>query len=561
MNLKSKNLNNKPVTQILDLCRDIAGQRQILGVCICGDYALGLCNREKYVNILLVINDFQPLLLGYIRRINGKYAFIQAVDKKIFEKDVQEGFLGDALAINLALPYMPIYGRKYLEVQEIMLKYRFLYELLVSLILEFPELSYELYIKPEYFVVEALTSRARLFPPLIHDVSNFLSRNFKTENFKHVLESYHKVLNILGKKGFIEYLNDYVRISPDFADKVKARRNYLMKIIKSINRAFFLSALGVLPQIFKLLSQSQALKLFSLSNNEQSYILEDSKAYLFIPTANGLTPIATGLDLEDLAKKALSADSSELSVKKIGGILNDVYLVRATRNGKEKKVVIKSFRDWAGFKWVPLSLWTLGTKNFALSGRRRLEKECATNRFLYSRGFAVPMLIGINPVGKLVCMEYIEGETIEKVIKRIMQCELSEKEIEENLKVIRKVGENLAKIHALDITLGDTKPENMLLAKDGRIYFLDLEQASRGGDKAWDVAEFIYYSGRYAQVFEGIERVKSLALEFIKGYIGAGGGKKIVRAAGEYKYARVFVPLVLPHVIITISKICQKFGG
>ncbi len=288
-------------------------------------------------------------------------------------------------------------------------------------------------------------------------------------------------------------------------------------------------------------------------------MLEDSKAYLFISTANGLTSIATSLGLENLAKKALSADLNELNVEKIGGIFNDVYLVRAARNGNEKKVVIKSFRDWTGFKWVPLSLWTIGTKNFALSGRKRLEKECSINRFLYSRGFAVPMLIGMNPAGKLVCMEYVEGETIEKVVKRIMRGESSEKDIEKDLKVIRRVGENMAKIHALGITLGDTKPENMLLAKDGRIYFLDLEQASRNGDKAWDVAEFLYYSGRYTQMFDGIERVKLVTLEFIKGYIEAGGSEKTVREAGKSKYARVFVPLVLPHVIITISKMCQKF--
>ncbi|MEM2046026.1 MAG: hypothetical protein QXO20_07625 [Candidatus Bathyarchaeia archaeon] len=558
MNLKNENFN-KLATRILDLCRDIADQRQILGACICGYHSLGLCYGEKYVSVLLVIDGFQPLLLSYIRVINGKYVLIQAVDKKIFEKDVREGFLGDALAINLALPYVPVYGRKYLEKLEIMLKYRFLYELLVNLILEFPELSSELYIKPEYFVVEALTSRARLFPLLIYDVSNFLSKNFRDEKFKRVLEGYNKVLNILEKKGVIEYLNDYIRISSDFADKVKTRRNYFMKILKSINRAFLLLTFGILPQVFKLLSQSQALKLFPLRDNEQQYMLEDSKAYLFISTANGLTSIATSLGLENLAKKALSADLNELNVEKIGGIFNDVYLVRAARNGNEKKVVIKSFRDWTGFKWVPLSLWTIGTKNFALSGRKRLEKECSINRFLYSRGFAVPMLIGMNPAGKLVCMEYVEGETIEKVVKRIMRGESSEKDIEKDLKVIRRVGENMAKIHALGITLGDTKPENMLLAKDGKIYFLDLEQASRNGDKAWDVAEFLYYSGRYTQMFDGIERVKLVTLEFIKGYMEAGGSEKTVREAGKSKYARVFVPLVLPHVIITISKMCQKF--
>ncbi|MBC7130283.1 hypothetical protein H5T51_03540 [Candidatus Bathyarchaeota archaeon] len=300
------------------------------------------------------------------------------------------------------------------------------------------------------------------------------------------------------------------------------------------------------------------LKFQLFADNEpRIHAIEDSKAYLFLPTASGLVSIANNMDLKAFARRLFSVDA-EVKIEKIGGILNDVYLVKTVVGGEEKRAVAKSFRDWAGFKWFPLSLWTMGTKTFTLLGKSRLERECAINRLLYSNGFPVPRLLGVNAQERLVFMEYVEGESLEKIVKLIMNPESSEDEVKRCVAIIFKVGETMAKIHSLNITLGDTKPENMLLAKDGKIYFLDLEQASRRGDKSWDIAEFLYYSGHYASPFYGIKRARLLAEAFIKGYLSTGGDLNTVKAAGKPKYARVFSLFTIPTVIIAISKICQN---
>ena len=51
---------------------------------------------------------------------------------------------------------------------------------------------------------------------------------------------------------------------------------------------------------------------------------------------------------------------------------------------------------------------------------------------------------------------------------------------------IETAGELFAKVHSYDMTLGDTKPENVMVHKDGTVYLLDFEQATQDGDKAWD---------------------------------------------------------------------------
>jgi tRNA A-37 threonylcarbamoyl transferase component Bud32 len=121
-----------------------------------------------------------------------------------------------------------------------------------------------------------------------------------------------------------------------------------------------------------------------------------------------------------------------------------------------------------------------------------------------------------------------------------------------------KVGETFAKVHALDASLGDTKPENIIIGKKGEIYLLDLEQASRNGDKVWDVAEFLYYTGHYISPFFGKRAAGLITKAFINGYLRAGGNIDVIKKAGNPKYTRVFSIFISPVIIFAISNICRK---
>jgi tRNA A-37 threonylcarbamoyl transferase component Bud32 len=95
-------------------------------------------------------------------------------------------------------------------------------------------------------------------------------------------------------------------------------------------------------------------------------------------------------------------------------------------------------------------------------------------------------------------MEFLEGENLSHAIRRIAAA-TSPEQAEGDLELVSQVGEIYAKVHALDIALGDTKPENTMIGTDGKIYLIDFEQATRtgdkSGDKAWDLACFLYYCG------------------------------------------------------------------
>jgi tRNA A-37 threonylcarbamoyl transferase component Bud32 len=130
--------------------------------------------------------------------------------------------------------------------------------------------------------------------------------------------------------------------------------------------------------------------------------------------------------------------------------------------------------------------------------------------------------------------------------------------MEKDLTKITEVGEVFARVHALNVTLGDTKPENVIVDPEGKIYLLDFEQASHGGDKAWDVAVFLYYCGHYLQPMYSSGKAEFIARAFVAGYLKGGGDVNAVKKAGASKYTRIFSVFTMPSIILAMSNVCKK---
>ncbi len=549
--------------QIIDFCRHIAGSAQVTAVSLFENYQSGLSNIKPTMEIMLVIRDFQPRLLSYVKIIGGRNIIVLAVDQWIFERDVERGFLGEALAGTLIIPYKPLFGGDYLHVQEVMLKKRLILELLENLVLSFPELSSRLHIKPQYFMYEVLLNRVRVFPPLAYGLSNFLNGSAPKKEAESVLRGFTEALNQLEKEKKIHLSEGYVTLARKFVAESQNPKLRFTNISKNAPRTLFSSLVGVFPQLINFFSQStEALlkmqKIIMKKEKNKARHFVDPQKYVLVPTAKGLVPLAGGLDIEAFARKMLlNGENAEVKFEQVGGVLNDVYLIKARSNGLEEKVLVKRFKDWSGFKWFPLAMWSFGTRTFAVSGRARLAKECAISEFLQCEGFKVPKILHVNHSGRLIFMEYIEGENLSRAIKRIAIAQSREK-VEKELTKIMRVGEILAKVHSLNVSLGDTKPENMIVTPHDEIYLLDFEQASRGGDKAWDVAVFLYYSGHYLQPLYSNTKAESIARAFISGYLKGGGDVDTIKKAGASKYTRIFSVFTMPSTISAISNVCKK---
>ena len=493
--------------------------------------------------------------------VDGRNIVIFAVDQWIFERDVERGFLGEASAGTLIFPHVALVGGDYLRTQEILLKKRLILELLENLVLGFPELSDRLRIRPEYFMYEAMLNRVRVFPPLAYCATDFL-QDFKNENAT-VLSGYTEALKQLEKEKKVLISENYVMIPKKFLSERQKALIRWTKISRNAPRTIFTSAFEVFPQLLNFFAQNtQAiLKLQKFpwrKNSDATKHLTDPQRYVFVPTANGFVSLADSLTIEVFAQKVLlNHGKGKINLERIGGVLNDVYLIKASTDDGEKRVLVKRFKDWSGFKWFPLTLWTLGARTFAVIGRSRLERECAVSDLLRSEGFSVPKVLHVSHNERLVFMEYIEGENLSSAIKRIAASSSTDK-AEKELNTIFRVGELLAQVHQLNVALGDTKPENVIVHPSGTIFLLDFEQASRGGNKAWDVAEFLYYSGHYLPPLQSNGKSQAIADAFIAGYLKAGGDPAVIRKAGAPKYTRVFSVFTMPSVMLTMSNACRK---
>ena len=554
-------LNEGLKENVLDLCKRIAGSRPIVAAYIYGPWVCGYADEKSDVNVLLVLSGYPLLLNAYSKFADEVKAFVLTVDRKAFERDVERGWLGEFVAEKLTVPYEPLINEEYLQRQEVKMKRRIVSELLENLVLEFPELSRELLIKTEYFMYEAMMRRARLFPLATYSFLNMLRRDLRRKNVDSIMKGYMKTFNRLVKENRITFSNGYIKITRSCIESIRRRKPRLPLFLRSVQRAALLHILSVLSKTISSLMQDQ--RIFMKAHRKVRaeglvFRLEEPKKYLLMPTPLGPVALSDKPTIEDFVRKTIpDGKALDMKIEEMGGVLNDVYLLTLRRDNREQRFVVKKFRDWSSFKWFPLALWSLGTKSFAVLGRSRLEREYAINQFLHSQGFPVPKILYISPQKRLIFEDFIDGEKMVETIKRIISSK--EKAVKE-VAMVKDVGRKIAEAHRLGVSLGDCKPENFIVTKDGKTFFVDLEQATRNGNQTWDVAEFLYYSGHYVSPISSAKAVSIITKNFIEGYLEAGGRKETVKKAASPRYAKVFSLFTPPQVIIAISNLCQKMG-
>ncbi|MGQ9564946.1 MAG: lipopolysaccharide kinase InaA family protein [Candidatus Bathyarchaeales archaeon] len=560
--MENQAINPQQQEQILNLCRQITRNREIVSACVFGARANGYGTEKSDVNVLLIVRNYPSRLMVYPKMLNAVNAFFLVVDSGLFEADIQQGIIGEFLAEKIMLPYQPLINPEYLQSQEVKLKKRVIWELLENLVLEYPEMSYEFVLKPKYFMYEDMARKARLFPLMTYTFLNTFRSDLRKRNIERMMKGYIIALGQLAEEGWITLAKGTIKINKTFIKRVNKRRIRLLTLFRTIQRGLLLYLLRTFPGVIHPTLEDQELyfKMHKQTTEERLvFQLDASQRFLLVPTPYGLVPFCDTTDIEDFVRKlAPSRGATKIELKRLGGVLNTVYLVSFDKNGQKQRIIVKKYKDWFAFKWFPLALWTLGTHSFAVLGQTRLEREYAINQFLSQNRFAVPKILHVSPQQRLIFKEYVEGTSMTKIVKRIINAETKN---EKDMAIIRKIGEKLAKAHALGVALGDCKPENIVITKDGEPVFLDLEQATRNENQAWDIAEFLYYSGHYISPLANTNAAELITRAFIEGYLQGGGKKETIKKAWSAQYTKVFAIFTPPQVIFTISSICRKIGA
>lgn len=143
------------------------------------------------------------------------------------------------------------------------------------------------------------------------------------------------------------------------------------------------------------------------------------------------------------------------------------------------------------------------------------------------------------------------------IIKNFIESKFSNN-ANQYLLTIQKVGKIFAKVHSIDMPLGDTKPENALIDSKGDIFLLDFEQSAYGGDKIWDLAVFFYFIGHYIPLSCDKTIIASIVNSFLVGYLSGSGNFNHVHNVGNTKYSRIFSVFILSSVLLEIANVCKK---
>lgn len=528
------------------LCQQIAGKEEIEAICMYGSRVGGYARKDSDYDVLLILTHFKNGVRYFYRTIEDKQYAILTVDKKAIEMDVETGNFGDFIAGRLISPYKPILNSEYFEDLEVKVKKRFAEEELQDLVIEYEELARGLVIKPEYFILARMKKRSRGYPPLRYSYMQMLKEGLRDQNIDAILGGYRSALKKLQNEHVIQYINDEITLVNSYVDKVLSSKmlNRVVNFIDSSKRA--LSSYITHGRAGRVKLDVFAKELTSKLKRELKVAftgedIEDPKNYLFLSTEQGLVNLNEQNRMLESIQEFVDNQASKS--QPLSNALNDVFLVTVNN----EKYVVKKFTNWYNVKWFVLNIAAYGTKIFALSGKARLANEYGINRLLAENKMHVPDIVTISLKDRMLVQRFIPGiNGLEFYGKAFASPGLTDKQKQ----IAQTIGKTIAEIHAIDVVIGDCKPENFVITDDKGVFVLDLEQGERNGDKTWDIAEFLYFSGHFGSHYTG--GMKEFVKCFIEGYCTQ-GKKSVLRKAANFRYSRVFLGWTSTPIIKSIA--------
>jgi len=535
---------------ILDACSRVAGKDHIEAICLYGSRVSGYAREDSDYDVLLILSEYANGVKYSYEKVDDNQLALLIVDKKALELDAEKGSFGDFIAGRLISPYTPILNTEYLEDIEVKIKKRFAEEDLEDLVIEYEELSRGLVIRLEYLVLARMRKRSRGYPPLRYSYINMLREGLRDKNMTAILKGYKKAVKELATSKFIRVEGEAIRFENEYVDIILSSKTYnkVVNLVDFSRRA--LSAYITHGKAGRVKLDVFAMELTSKIKRElqttfKRQRIEDPKNFLFLKTDKGLVCLNEESTIVELVQKLRNEKNVE--VDPLSSSLNEVYSITLD----DEKLVVKKFTNWYTFKWFMLNIAAYGTKVFSLSGKARLANEYGINRLLAENNILVPEIVAISIKDRVLVERYIEGASALDFLEEVFSVE----ELTDQQKGLAiELGKIIATIHSLHVVIGDCKPENFIIGKNGQIYVLDLEQGERRGDPTWDVAEFLYFSGHFGSKFTN--GLRDFVLNFVEGYCQI-GDRTILRRAAGFRYSRVFLGWTHLPIIQAIASILK----
>jgi len=518
----------------------------IAAVCAYGSKVAGYARADSDYDLIVVARKFREgVRYKYVGDDVAASALI--VDEGLLLQDAAASSLGEFVVGRFLNVYEPISNPEFFRRIETEYKRRVLIEALLELSSDYGDFCRHLLVPMDYFLFDKLRRRSVVYPPALYSYVQTYGCPLGAENRAISTEGFREAARSLLPRGYFSLEEGGVRMNPE---KMKG------DAFTKVQSIFALTTRGVTQYAVHGYAGRVGLSVFRKE--------AESKLRRMREQPDPLPELERPRTLLRLDEGAVIPDASrlEMDVARLLGyaefaaeerLIGDPYsttrVLTFKGEGKETSVVIKNFSDIRSLKWALLGVWAAAASKFRMTPLARLDREYSVTQALRAAGVRVPAIIAVSPDVRILVKEFVEGETLAKAVDDFSRAGAGEPP------GVAAYGKLMARVHAVGFALGDTKASNVIISPRG-LTLTDLEQADPEGDKAWDIAEFVYYSAKLSSK-EGA--MKQIAQSFLEAYAAA-GSKGVVSKASALKYLRPFQPFLLPGLAKSLREMMLAYA-
>jgi tRNA A-37 threonylcarbamoyl transferase component Bud32/predicted nucleotidyltransferase len=538
-------------------------KEKIYSLCAYGSRVAGYEREDSDYDMIIVTKDFKENVPDRTEKQPDKSSPI-IVDEATLLDAAKRPEPGEFVIGRFLNVYEPIVNAEFLRSVEIEYKKRGIAEGLIEIQTDYGDFSSNVVIPYEYFLFDKLHKRAAAYPEALYGYTRTYTCDQSKENLEFTLRGFREAAESMASSGIVEITGDSVSI---FRGKERA------------------IALSKLFKMYPLTTRDARRFAFHTFANRVGYGFKTKPVSKLRATGKAYHPALVELDhprrllrleegvvfddaskmVEEIARVSGFGETYDYEEKKQGDFINSSRQLEIWEDKKRDKYVLKHFPELKSAKWAILNLWSLAAKKFNMSPLSRLNREVEGVRRVHELGIKTHRIVGVALDDRTLVTEYVDGVPLSKFVQKIIKGESTD------TGNIEKYALVLGKMHKAGLVYGDTKPQNVLVGKDG-IDLLDLEQAVENGDAGWDLAEFLYFSSTHLEKEDDKKDdkkkddgqkeagMKLIAESFLASYRSENGSEVIAKAK-NMRYVLPFLPVLAPKMIRVVRRAFEKYSS
>jgi len=524
-NLTSR-LTDSEKSKLIVLAESLVKKENIFALCVYGSRVAGYSAENSELEMIIVAKGFkEDLTVGHLHESLHSPLII---DEVALMKQATEPSYDEFAVSRLLNVYEPIINPEFLQGVEVEYKKRVIAEELIQIESDYDDFSSNLIIPYEYFLFDKLHKRALLYPQEVYSYASIYSCLQREENIKFTLRGFREAADSLSSGGILESTNESVRI---FRGKQRMKAFFkILKIFPLTTRSSLRYAGHDFAHRLGFEFKTKPLSKLKITK-EVELPIELDRPKKLLRLEDGVIFDDSSKMIEEIAQMSGFDKPFDYNDTKKGDFINSTRQLEIWDDKKREKYVLKDFPQLKAIKWVLLNLWSLIAKTFNMSPLSRLSREIEAVKRVRELGIKTHRIFGIDLDERTLVTEYVEGVPLSKFVEDVLKGKSTD------ASNIEKYGQVLGRLHKAGLVYGDTKPQNVLVGRDG-INLLDLEQSEEGGDEAWDIAEFLYFSATHLEKEDGEKYdvkklevgMRLIADAFLTGYRSKNGSQMIAKA-------------------------------